>query len=68
MLIQIEQSKVANIIQHLDWKGENPGHVNAGLPWEHQPYKDRLDKLEKAQKLGVEVLDEEGFQDLIKDL
>jgi hypothetical protein len=34
----------------LEWKGKHSGHVNDGLPWEHQKYTERIDALEKAQK------------------
>jgi len=46
----IEQNKIPHIICHLEWMNDRPGHVINGLPWEHQSYKDRLDKHEKAQR------------------
>lgn len=46
----IEQQGVASIMRHLGWMHDHPGHVSDGLPWEHQSYKDRIDKLEKGQK------------------
>lgn len=50
LLNEIEKQSVAFIVHHVEWVGSFAGHINDGLPWEHQPYKDRLDKLEKAQK------------------
>lgn len=50
LLHEIETQGVAFLVHHMEWAGSFAGHVNDGLPWEHQPYKDRLDKLEKAQK------------------
>ncbi len=37
-------------MQCLEWKGNNPGHVCNGLPWEHQKYTERIDALEQAHK------------------
>ncbi len=37
-------------VAYLEWAESHPGHVTAGLPWEHQSVNDRLDKLEKKQK------------------
>ena len=37
-------------MHHLEWGNGRPGHIADGLPWDHKPYKDRLDKLEKDQK------------------
>lgn len=39
-----------HVIHHLSWEGAYSGKVNAGLPWHHQSIKDRIDKLEQAQK------------------
>jgi len=39
-----------HMIHHLSWEGAYSGKVNAGLPWHHQSIKDRIDKLEQAQK------------------
>lgn len=50
MLDVIEQQQVDCLMHHLEWMNDHPGHVSEGLPWEHKSYKDRLDKLEKAQK------------------
>jgi len=46
----IEQQKVNHVMSHLDWMSGSPGHVQNGLPWEHQSYKDRLDKHERSQR------------------
>jgi len=51
LLDAIEQSDVDCRMQHLEWMNDRPGYVSEGLPWEHSSYKDRLDKLEKAQKV-----------------
>lgn len=47
----IEQQNVEYRIVHLDWSGEHPGHVFEGLPWGHKSYGERLDTLEKNQKI-----------------
>jgi energy-coupling factor transporter ATP-binding protein EcfA2 len=46
----IEQHGTEHAIHHLSWEGNRSGKVNAGLPWHHQTFKDRIDKLEQAQK------------------
>lgn len=50
LLDHIEQKNVDNLMHHLEWVNGRPGHVSDGLPWDHKPYKDRLDKLEKDQR------------------
>ena len=50
LLDSIEQHGVDCLIHHLEWMDDRPGHITGGLPWEHTSYKERLDKLEKAQK------------------
>lgn len=45
----IDQTGVDSEICHLEWHGDYSGAVRIGLPWEHKNYKDRIDKLEKAQ-------------------
>ena len=45
-----ELQDVNCLMYHLEWVNDCPGHVTEGLPWEHQSYRDRLDKLQKAQK------------------
>lgn len=45
----IEQTGIEHLIHHLEWYGEFSGAVQSGLPWEHKGYKDRIDKLQKAQ-------------------
>lgn len=50
LLQEIETQGVEFLVHHVEWAGSFAGHVNDGLPWEHQPYKDRLDKLGKAQR------------------
>ena len=46
----IEQQNVNHLMHHLEWLDGFPGCVSDGLPWEHQSYKDRIDKHEKAQR------------------
>lgn len=49
----IEADKIDHVVQHLEWEGKNSGKITQGLPWLHQTYKERLDKLQQAQsKLG----------------
>ena len=48
---QIEQKKVEHLIQYLDRMNESAGYVKKELPWEHKSYMDRLDKLEKTQRV-----------------
>ncbi|WP_198116799.1 AAA family ATPase [Massilia rhizosphaerae] len=45
----IEQAGIEHLIHHLEWHGEFSGTIQSGLPWEHKSYKDRIDKLQKAQ-------------------
>ena len=46
----------SHLMRHLEWMNDHPGHVFDGLPWEHQSYKERLDRLEKEQKALAEKL------------
>jgi len=46
----INKENVPHVVHHLEWGDGRPGCVSEGLPWEHKSYKDRLDKLEQAQK------------------
>ena len=46
----LEQHETEHAIHYLSWEGAHAGKVNAGLPWHHQTFKDRIDKLEQAQK------------------
>jgi len=46
----IEQQGVNYLIHHLEWMSGSPGYVAEGLPWEHQSYKEQLDKHEKIQR------------------
>lgn len=46
----IEQLGVEHLMHHLEWRGARPGFVVDGLPWAHKSYKERIDRLEKAQK------------------
>lgn len=47
--VLIDQTGIDHVIHHLEWHGEFSGVVQNGLPWEHKSYKDRIDKLQKAQ-------------------
>jgi energy-coupling factor transporter ATP-binding protein EcfA2 len=48
---QIEKQGCNKLIHHLVWASrDHAGQCVEGLPWHHQPYKDRIDKLEKAQR------------------
>ena len=47
---EIETKNCDHLIQFLEWRGNNSGWVNDGLPWGHQNYKERIDRLEKAQR------------------
>ncbi len=49
----IDQNNVPHVVHHLECVDGHPGCVSVGLPWEHKSYKDRLDRLEKAQKALV---------------
>jgi energy-coupling factor transporter ATP-binding protein EcfA2 len=46
---EIEVAAVPNAMSFLEWYGDSPGSVNAGLPWDHQGYKARINELEQAQ-------------------
>lgn len=46
----LNQRVVPHLVQHLEWLGDTPGTVQAGLPWEHKSFPDRVDKHQKAQK------------------
>ena len=50
LLDHIVPENVDNLMHHLEWVNGQPGHVSEGLPWDHKPYRDRLDKLEREQK------------------
>lgn len=45
-----ELNGTQHTIHFLSWDGAHSGKVNDGLPWDHQKFKDRLDKLEQAQR------------------
>jgi len=51
----LEQSKQISVpvpvtVNYLECRGDVPGYVNDGLPWEHKSVVDRIDKLEQAQR------------------
>lgn len=48
---EIETKNGDHLIQYLEWRGNNSGWVNDGLPWGHKSYKERIDHLEKEQRL-----------------
>ncbi len=45
-----EMAQVGLHTQSLEWQGGNPGVVVPGLPWDHQPYTQRIDALERTQR------------------
>ncbi len=47
---EIDESGAPHSMMFLEWRGNGPGWVCNGLPWDHQGYKDRIDSLEKAQR------------------
>lgn len=47
---EIEAVDLPRQICSLEWAGDHPGKVQAGLPWSHQRYMERIDTLEKAQR------------------
>lgn len=47
---EIEKHNAPHSMYFLEWRGDNPGYVNIGLPWDHQGYKERIDILERAQR------------------
>lgn len=51
LLHAIDIDNVDHLTHHLEWLNNRPGNVSEGLPWEHERYKDRIDKLEKSQKI-----------------
>lgn len=46
---EIDAIGLTNSMLFLEWHGNCPGHVNDGLPWDHQGYKARINALEQAQ-------------------
>ena len=46
----IESNKIDHTIHHLEWEGAHSGKVVQGLPWLHQSFKERIDKLQQAQR------------------
>ncbi|MBX2979189.1 MAG: AAA family ATPase [Flavobacteriales bacterium] len=46
---EIEAAGIPSNSSHLQWLNSTPGNVMSGLPWDHQGYKERIDKLEKTQ-------------------
>lgn len=47
---EVENCSVDHVACHLEWMNGFPGFVSEGLPWEHMKVKERLDKLEQAQR------------------
>jgi hypothetical protein len=45
----IDQTGVGNLIHHLEWDEGYAGKLEPGLPWQHQSYKDRINKMQHAQ-------------------
>lgn len=48
---QAENLRVASEFRHLEWNGEIPGQCQDGLPWDYKSPEDRVDKLEKQQRV-----------------
>jgi energy-coupling factor transporter ATP-binding protein EcfA2 len=46
---EIEAAGIPSSKLFLEWQDGSPGCVNAGLPWDHQGYKARINSLEQAQ-------------------
>lgn len=46
---EIEIAGIQKVMSFLEWRGDLPGYVNDGLPWDHQGYKERINALEQAQ-------------------
>ncbi|MBU6441032.1 MAG: AAA family ATPase [Betaproteobacteria bacterium] len=44
-----EHADVDFYMQNLEWRGGKPGVVVPGLPWDHQPYTERLEALARTQ-------------------
>ena len=47
---EIEAAGIPNLTFFLEWRDGAPGSVNAGLPWDHQGYKARINALEQAHR------------------
>lgn len=45
-----KKAKVGFHTQNLEWDDGRPGVVSPGLPWDHQPYPQRIDALERTQR------------------
>jgi hypothetical protein len=52
---ELKHEGVSHLIQHLECRNDQPGHVSKGLPWEQQSYGARLDRLEKEQRSLIGV-------------
>jgi len=52
---EIEAAGLPNSMSFLEWRGDSPGCVNDGLPWDHQGYKSRIDALGRAQRKLAKV-------------
>ena len=46
---EVDATGLPHSMMFLEWFGNCPGHVNNGLPWDHQGYKARINALEQAQ-------------------
>jgi len=45
-----EKAQVVFCTQNLEWRGGKPGVVVLGMPWDHQPYSQRIHTLEQTQR------------------
>jgi len=47
---EIDDAGISSAMMFLEWRGNSPGYINEGLPWDHQGYKARINALEQAQR------------------
>lgn len=47
---EIDARNTQHVMEFLEWK-DKPGYVHTGLPWGHKSYAERIDYLEKAQRI-----------------
>ena len=51
LVVGAEEAGMTPHTSHLCWDANQPGKVESGLPWDHKSPDERLDRLEKAQKI-----------------
>ena len=52
---EIEGAAIPHSMMFLEWRGDSPGCVNDGLPWDHQGYKARINALEQAHSKAAKA-------------